>query len=214
MPARQGRVVATWDGQSAAGGYVPDGSYRARIKLGYRTIYMPNRIHVDSTPPVVRLLGVTPRVLQPGKTLKVRYAVNEPANVVVFLNGKLALRGRSMRPKWKLEWEPRVGPGRYEVTVTARDVAGNLSDASRAVTVVSPLRLETQTVRATAKSRFAIRLRSDGRRYRWRIGPRRGASKATTLRLRSPEKTGLYTLVITQDGLAHRVPLIVSPAKR
>ncbi len=214
VAAKKGRVVATWDGLSGDGGSAPDGSYRARIQLGYRTIYMPNRIHVDTTPPVVRLGSVSPRVLEPGKPVKVRYSVSEPANVVVYLNGKLALRGRSMRTKWKLQWEPRVGPGRYAVTVTARDVAGNLSNVSKAVTVVAPLRLQTQTVQAVAKSRFAVRLRSNGRRYRWSIGPRHGTSRARQLRLRAPRKAGRYTVVITQDGLAHKVVLVVSPRKR
>jgi hypothetical protein len=98
--------------------------------------------------------------------------------------------------------------------VTARDVAGNLSNVSRAVTVVAPLSLETQTVQAVAKSRFAVRLRSDGRPYRWRLGPRHGTSRARTLRLRAPGKAGRYTVVIMQDGLAHRVKLVVTPAKR
>ena len=213
LAAKKGRIVATWDGQTGDGGSAPDGSYRARIQLGYRTIYMPNRIHVDTTPPVVRLVSVSPRVLEPGRPVKVRYSISEPANVVVYLNGRLALRGRSLRTKWKLQWGPRVKPGRYAVTVTARDVAGNLSNVSRAVMVVAPLRLETQTMRAVAKSRFAIRLRSDGRPYRWTLGPRHGTSRARTLRLRAPGNAGRYTVVITQDGLSHRVRLVVTAAK-
>ena len=99
--------------------------------------------------------------------------------------------------------------------MTARDAAGNLSNASRPVTVVAPLALLTkQTVRAVAQSRFAVRLRSDGRRIGGAIGPRHGTSSARQLRLRAPEKAGRYRLVITQDGLAHRVTLVASPAKR
>ena len=80
---KRGPVVATWDGQSEAGTVVPDGAYQGRIHLDYRTIFMPNRIHVDTTPPVVRLVGVTPHVVRPGKAVKVRYVVNEPARVIV-----------------------------------------------------------------------------------------------------------------------------------
>jgi hypothetical protein len=212
---KKGRVVATWDGQSEAGAVVPDGAYQARIQLDYRTIFMPNRIHVDTTPPVVRLLNVTPHVVEHGKAVKVRYAVDEPARVIVFLNGKLALRGRSSRLKWKLEWEPRVRPGRYSLTLTARDRAGNLSNASRAALLVAPLRLVTHSVRAVAGSRFAVRLRSDGRAYRWRIGERSGSASARKLRLRAPERPGRYKVVITQDGLEHVIVLVVSrPANR
>jgi hypothetical protein len=211
---KKGQVAATWDGRSVAGGEAPDGTYRVRIQLGYRTIYMPNRIHVDTTPPVVRLLSVTPHVLEPGKALKVRYTVNEPAGVIVFFNGKLALRGHSMRTKWKLQWEPHAKPGKYDVTLTARDLAGNLSNVSRAVTVVAPLRLDTHTVRAAARARFVVKLLSDGRSYRWRIGRRNGSGSARRLRLRAPEKPGHYRLVITQDGLAHVVTVVVPPAAK
>jgi hypothetical protein len=209
---KQGRVAATWDGQSEAGAVVPDGAYQARIQLDYRTIFMPNRIHVDTTPPVVKLLSVTPHVLEPGKAVRVRYVLDEPARVIVFLNGKLALRGRSMRTKWKLEWEPRVKPGKYDVTLTARDRAGNLSNASRSVVVIAPLRLVTHRVRAVAGSRFAVRLRSDGRAYRWSIGARAGSGSARRLRLRAPARPGRYRLVITQDGLRHVVTLVVPRA--
>jgi hypothetical protein len=49
------------------------------VDLGYRTIYMPNRIHVDATAAVVKLRHVGPRILEPGSRLKVRYLLNEPA---------------------------------------------------------------------------------------------------------------------------------------
>ena len=113
VAAKKGRVVATWDGQSGEGGSAPDGSYRARIQLGYRTIYMPNRIHVDTTPPVVRLrerLAARPPAGQ-GR-LKVRYLA-ERAGERVRLPERQARRcaaGRS-RLKWKLEWEPCVRAG-------------------------------------------------------------------------------------------------------
>jgi hypothetical protein len=206
---KKGRVRATWDGQSQAGAVVPDGAYQARVQLDYRTIFMPNRIHVDTTPPVVQLLSATPHVLEPGKALRVRYAVDEPASVIVYFNGKVALLGHSMRTRWKLQWEPPVKPGRYDVTLTARDRAGNLSNASRAIAIVAPLRLVTHRVRAAAGSRFAVRLRSDGRRYRWSIARRSGSARARTLRLRAPRVPGRYKLVITQDGLRHVVNVVV-----
>ena len=213
VAAKKGRVVATWDGQSGAGGSAPDGSYRARIQLGYRTIYMPNRIHVDTTPPVVKLRNVGPRILQPRSRLKVRYLLNEPARVSVYLDGRRVVLGRSSRLKWKVDWPVRARPGKHRVAVTARDAAGNLSNVTRPVVVIVPLRVLTKQMTMHPRRRFAVRLRSDGRRYRWSIGLRNGTSRARKLRLRAPEKAGRYRLVITQDGIAHTVKLVVVPAK-
>jgi len=214
VAAKNGPIVATWDGQSGEGGSAPDGSYRARIQLGYRTIDMPNRIHIDTTPPLVKLRDVAPRILQPASRLKVRYLLNEPARVSVYLNGRRVVLGRSSRLKWKVDWPVRARPGKYRVTVTARDAAGNLSNATRPVAVVVPLEVLTKHVTAHPRARFAVRVRSDGRRYRWTIGPRDGASSAGKLRLRAPKKPGRYRLVITQDGLAHTVKVVVVPTKR
>jgi hypothetical protein len=207
---KKGRVVATWDGQSGAGGFAPDGSYRARIQLGYRTIYMPNRIHVDTTPPVVKLRNVGPRILQPRSRLKVRYLLNEPARVSVYLDGRRVVLGRSSRLKWKVDWPVRARPGKHRVTVTARDAAGNLSNATRPVVVVVPLRVLTKRVTVRPSQRFAVRIQDDARAYFWRLGPGRGFASSRSLRLRAPKRPGHYRLVIRQDHVAHAVPVVVT----
>ena len=133
---------------------------------------MPNRLRVDATPPVVKVRHIGPHVVEPGARLKVRYLLNEPARVYVFLNGKRVVLGRSTRLKWKVEWPVRGRPGKYRVTLAARDVAGNLSDASRAVTIVIPLRVLTPRVEVAAGKRFAVRLATDGRAYHWELAKR------------------------------------------
>ncbi len=207
---KRGRVTATWDGRDEAGAVVPDGAYRARVDLDYRTIFMPNRIHVDATPPVVSLRHVGPHFIEAGERLKVRYRVNEPARVSVFLNGKRVLLGRSTRLKWKVEWRVHGRPGRYLLTVTARDVAGNLSSATQPVVVIIPLRVLTHDVATRPGARFTVRVRSDGRAYFWHLGRRRGFASTRTLRLRAPKRPGRYRLVIRQDKLAHVVPVVVT----
>ncbi len=207
----KGSVTASWDGRDEAGSVVTDGNYLPRVHLRHRTILMQNRIRVDTTPPVLRLRQVGPRVVEPGKRLKVRYLVSEPARIRVFLNGRRVVRGRSTRLKWKVEWEVRGRPGRYRLTVAARDVAGNLSRASRAVTIVIPLRLLTRRVRVAAGSKFSTRVVSDGRAYHWKLGHRSGFASARRLVLRAPQSPGRYRLVIRQDKLAHLVPVVVTP---
>jgi hypothetical protein len=95
------------------------------------------------------------------------------------------------------------------LTVAARDVAGNLSSATRPLTVVLPLRVQAERIRVAVGSRFAVRVVSDGRAYHWRLGKRSGFSGARRLVLRAPSKPGRYTLLIRQDRVPHRVLVLV-----
>jgi len=211
---RPGGFSASWDGRDEDGAVVPDGVYRPLVHLRHRTILMPNGIRVDTTPPRVRLRSVSPRVLAPGKHLRVRYVLNEPAHVDVFLDGRRIVVGRSTRQRWKVEWPARGRPGVYHVTVAARDVAGNLSDATRPVLVVIPLRVLTRSVRARPGNRFVVRVVPAGHRaYRWRLGGRAGLSSRRRLVVPAPKRAGRYVLVIRQDGLAHRVPVVVAKGR-
>jgi hypothetical protein len=207
---KKGPVTASWDGRDEAGSVVSDGDYLPRVHLRHRTILMQNRIRVDTTPPVLRLRHVGPRVVDPGKQLKVRYLVSEPARVRVFLNGRRVLVGRSTRLKWKVEWQVRGRPGKYRLTAAARDIAGNLSRATRGVTIVIPLRLLTRRVRTAVGSKFTVRVVSDGRAYHWKLGQRSGFASARRLVLRAPRSPGRYGLVIRQDKLAHLVQVVVT----
>ncbi len=210
---KRGRVATTWDGRDEDGAVVPDGAYRTRVDLGYRTIYMPNPIRVDATPPVVKLRHVGPRILEPGTRLKVRYLLNEPARVSVYVDGRRVLLGRSSRLKWKVEWPARARPGKHRLTVTARDTAGNLSDATRPVVVIVPLRVLTTRVSVRPRERFAVRIQDDERAYYWRLGGNGGFASSSVLRLRAPKRAGHYRLVIRQDRVAHVVPIVVTPRR-
>ena len=211
MERRRGGFSATWDGRDVDGAVVPDGVYRPLVHLRHRTILMPNRIRVDTTPPQVRLRSLGPRVLGPGKRLRVRYLLDEPARVYVFLNGRRVVLGRSTRQRWKVEWPARGRPGAYRVTVAARDLAGNLSDATRPLTVVIPLIVVTKSVNVAPGKRFTVRFVTDRRRaYTWKLGRRQGPSRARRLVLRAPKRAGRYALVISQDGLTHRVAVTVT----
>jgi hypothetical protein len=207
---QRGPVETSWDGRDDDGAVVPDGPYRTRVDLGYRTIVMPNRINVDTTAPVLKLRTIGPRVLRPGSRLKVRYLLDEPARVSVFLDGRRVLLGLSSRLKWKVEWPVRARPGRHGVTVTARDAAGNLSNATRPVVVVVPLRVLTKQVTVRPRERFVVRVQGDARAYFWRLGGNGGLASSSVLRLRAPKRAGRYRLVIRQDRIAHVVPVVVA----
>ena len=122
---------------------------------------MPNRIRVDATPPVVKLRHVGPRILEPGSAAQGALPA-ERAGARLRLPRRQARRARrSSRLKWKVEWPVRARPGKHRVTVTARDIAGNLSDATRPVVVVVPLRVLTHAgERAASRERFSCASRT------------------------------------------------------
>src|SRR5262249_7516556 len=157
-----------------------------------------------------RLRSVRPRVLEPGRVLRVRYRVSEPARVSLFLNGRRIVLGRSTRRNWKVEWRAHGVPGKYRLTADARDVPGNVSTATRPSQILIPLQVLTSRVVAQPGSKVVVRLRTDGRAYVWRLRKRRGFAVAERLVLSAPAKTGRYTLVIRQDKIEHRVPLVVT----
>jgi hypothetical protein len=96
------------------------------------------------------------------------------------------------------------------LTVTARDAAGNLSNATRPVIVIVPLRVLTRHVTVRPGQRFAVRIQDDGRAYFWRLGRNGGFASSRSLRLRAPKRPGHYRLVIRQDKVAHVVPVVVT----
>src|SRR5262249_37904464 len=206
----KGPGAGTWDGRNDAGAVVPDGTYRPRVHLRHRTILMPNPIRVDTKAPALRLRSVRPRVLEPGHVLRVRYRVSEPARVSLFLNGRRVVLGRSTHQTWKVEWRAHGAPGKSRLTADARDVPGNVSAATRPVEILIPLQVLTPRLVARPRSRFVVRLRTDGRAYAWLLQKRRGFAVAERLVLTAPKQAGRYTLVIRQDKIEHRVPLVVA----
>ena len=82
---------------------------------------------------------------------------------------------------------------------------------TRPVVVVIPLRVVTRSVRTRPGKRFVVGIVPAGRRaYHWQLGKTRGFASARRLVVRAPRKAGRYALVIRQDGLAHRVLVVVS----
>ena len=68
----------------------------------------------------------------------------------------------------------------------------------------------TKSVRVAPGKRFTVRLVTDRRRaYTWKLGKQQGSSRARRLVLRAPKRAGRYALVISQDGLTHRVAVTV-----
>jgi hypothetical protein len=220
--AQRGRVEIVWDGRDDAGAVVPEGTYRARVRLlrGRRTITLPNPIRVDVTPPVVERFSVAPRVFSPdGDGLRdavvVRYRISEPARVALYVDGARQVLKRGTQAEGRIRWpglvdgEP-VGRGVVALRVGATDIAGNVGARSaEGRVVVRFVALGRERIEAVAGRSFAVLVLSDARRVRWRLGERSGVVRPGTLRLRAPALPGRYALVVTANGHADRSVVLV-----
>jgi FlgD Ig-like domain len=133
----------TWDGKSRAGEVAADGSYQVRVRVAdVRTIDIPDRMHLDTTPPAARIVSVRPPSLVRSRTERVvvRYRLSERGTPILYANGRRATVGSRVRPRGRLDWYARrngrpLPPGRYRLTVAATDEAGNRGRPSRPVDV-------------------------------------------------------------------------------
>ena len=91
------RVTFRWDGRTN-GGVAPNGSvYRPQVHLsnGRRTILMPSKITIDSSPPKVVSASDGGGILIAGaRGLPIRYVLGEHAQVSVYVRGRRVLIGR------------------------------------------------------------------------------------------------------------------------
>ena len=220
-------VEFVWDGLDDEGGIIPEGTYRARVHLdrARKTIELPNDIVLDATKPVVQLTRVAPQTFSPdgdGRRDRVRvvYESSEPVKAFLFVNGKQRVESRFRRAKDKLEWFGKVGgksvpPGAYRLAVEGTDAAGNRSERTgEYVAHVRYITLARDVVVVRPAQRFAISVRTDAARYRWRFAGGRGESGAGTLKLRAPVKPGFYTLFVDANGHAAKATVAVRKVRR
>jgi hypothetical protein len=222
---RPGNFDVSWDGRGDGGKVQPDGVYMPRVHLSHehRTIVLPNPIRIDTEAPHVSVLGWIPRrrVLTPDKNfrherLEVRYRVSEPAHVILYVGGKRRYRSRSQQVTGTARWFGRVNgrgvrAGSYRVTLSARDLAGNLSPQVRVGTVfVRYVRLPHRVYRVKAGTRFGTHVLTDSPGVRWRLGKRGGTGRSRLI-IRAPQRPGRYRLTVgVGDHEAHAV-VIVGP---
>jgi hypothetical protein len=140
----KGRVRLSWDGRDDAGRVVPDGAYRVRVRLldERRTIAIPVDVNVDTTAPRVRVLGVSPTLVEYGGELRVRYRSNEPARPILSVDGTEVVRGELRRAGRRMLVWPAVvagtplAAGIHTVSLAVQDRAGNVSTPTAPVTIL------------------------------------------------------------------------------
>jgi hypothetical protein len=207
-----GKHRFVWNGRTEAGQLAPDGTYRVRVELAGkgRTINLPNLIVLDTVPPKLSVRHARPSVFSPDSdghvdSVSVRYHVSEPAHAVLFVDGRLRVRGRFQPLSGALHWYGiidgrSVKPGRYRITLAARDLAGNLSNSGAAGTVLVRYVKIVPAVRSVRAGKlFKVHIATDAKAVSWKLNKRHGHS-STPLVLRAPAAPGRYVLTVSVRG--------------
>jgi hypothetical protein len=134
-----GIVVFVWNGRDARGRSAHDGEYRPQVTLDNGQVKtLPVVIQVDSAAPSTALVSYRPRVLRRRAKPRVviGYRVNEPAHVLLYVNGRRELVGGAKALRSQVEWFARrngrrLRRGRYRLQLAAVDLAGNVGLRSR-----------------------------------------------------------------------------------
>jgi hypothetical protein len=224
----RGRVRFTWDGRNDAGAVVPDGRYRLSLYLAAddRTIVVPTPIRVDTTPPRVRLLSATPRVISPdgdgrADRVRFRYRASEGSSPAVHVNGREIVRGRFWRRgPGRVRWGGRmagtaVRPGTYAAWIVAADAAGNLSAPSVEVTIrVRYVELIGVPRRVRRGTLLRFRVDADAQQVlvRFDRGEREGRVRRVRpglVTVRAPKRRGRFVVVAVAGQHADEASLRV-----
>lgn len=218
----QGPVSIEWDGRDDAGAVLPEGDYQPRVRLreARQTITLPNPITIDVTPPTLEGVSLRPTVFSPdgdrrNDLVTVRYRLSEPGRGELFVDGTRRWLTRFPRTEETIRWTGKVDgrslrQGTYSVQLAAFDRAGNRAErtAPRRVTV-RYIALGRRSISVGAGAQLAVRVSSDARRLRWRLGERSGFATPGTLRLRAPLQPGRFTLTLSANGHAARAAVFV-----
>jgi hypothetical protein len=137
----RGTVTKHWGGR-AASGLLPDGPYRLHVHLkrSDATIEIPTVFRLDSTPPSLAHVSVAPHVLTRGGRVVIRYATDEPGQVILRVDGRRAVVTRKRVRARPFTWDGTVGGqpvavGVHVLRLRAVDLVGNRSEPSRALRV-------------------------------------------------------------------------------
>lgn len=223
----RGPVEVEWDGRDDEGRLVPEGEYLPRVRLreDRRTITLPNPIRIDVTPPRIRDVGFSPAVFSPdgdrrADRVTFDYRVSEPAKLRVYVGERRRIRALFARSEDAITWNGRsagrsLPAGTYPVRLEFEDPAGNVaSQVLRRPLVVRYVALGRNRITVAAGSRFALRVSSDARTVRWRLGGRSGVVRPGTLRIRAPLQKGQFTLTVTANGHTARAAVFVREQPR
>jgi hypothetical protein len=216
-----GALQFIWNGRGDNREVVPDGVYRPRVHLAdaHKTIVLPNAITMDATPPFIRLVSVTPRVISPDGDsvrdhVRIQYQTNELARAQLYVDGEPRTLVYRFLRAGKIDWPQgpqRLSPGRHLLRLRALDRATNLGPASRALPVfVRYIELRPHALRVKTGRRFGFRVLTDAKRYSVHLGSLHARRGGKLLILRAPAP-GRYVLRVNEHGHVARAIVTVTP---
>jgi hypothetical protein len=220
---------------------------RVGLRHAGRSVVSPRRLFVDTDPPSPVVRYVSPDSISPdgaggGEQARLRFdgPTRVPPILLVYRTDtavpRLVARRKGRSGSNSLSWDGRVGPeggdrgaasGNYVLVVRVQDAAGNVGPRGLPptrrrfgghpgvrvsyVSAVAPI----EPVRAGSRARFVVR--TDGRRYLWRVrrlgssrSLARGRSRRTRLAVRIPRgRSGLFFLELRVAGRRYRTPFAV-----
>jgi hypothetical protein len=218
------RLNLVWNGVTASGLLVPDGTYMPVVKLlrSHRTITLPSEIALDTTPPKITVKKPQYPIISPDgdghhDSFTFRYTLSEPAHAILLVRGVQLLLTRTSKETGELTWNGRLPggararPGRYVLSVAARDTAGNRANGYPfAIAQVRYLTLARKRVVVPPGGRFALRVSTDAPTVRWQLNGRHGVLPRGTLHLRAPKSSGVFNLYVFAGTHVARTTVVVA----
>ena len=217
-----GNLQFTWNGRADNGEVVPDGTYRPRVHLAnaHKTIVLPNPIRMDASPPIIKLVSVTPGSFSPNGDLvndfiRVQYLTNEKSRALLYVDGDPKTRVKRYLRTGKIDWGGKAArylkPGRHLIRLQALDLATNLGRPSRALPVfVHYLELRPRAVQVKTGRRFGFRVITDAKSYAVHLGSLHARRSGRLLTLRAPAP-GHYVLRVAVRGHVVKARVTVTP---
>ena len=217
-----GNLQFTWNGRADNGEVVPDGTYRPRVHLANarKTIVLPNPIRMDASPPIIKLVSVTPGSFSPNGDfvndfIRVQYLTNEKSRALLYVDGDPKTRVKRYLRTGKIDWGGKAArylkPGRHLIRLQALDLATNLGRPSRALPVfVHYLELRPRAVQVKTGRRFGFRVITDAKSYAVHLGSLHARRSGRLLTLRAPAP-GHYVLRVAVRGHVVKARVTVTP---
>ncbi|HEY2353667.1 MAG TPA: hypothetical protein VGH79_02045 [Gaiellaceae bacterium] len=217
-------VTFYWDGNTTNGLATNGSKYQPKVHLANarRTILMPNKIEVDTSPPAVVSASTTSGNLirGSGHPVVIRYVFPESAYASVYIDGHRVLLSRQRRKSDEVKWNGKAGgkllpAGRYVLDVAAVDRAGNETPPAErkpVVVVIRDIALGALPTRVAPGKKFTVTVRTRAPKYTWRFAGKHGSGKSKQLSLRAPAHRGRYRLVVTENGRATTAIVTVGKA--
>jgi hypothetical protein len=211
----KGEVDLAFTGIAPNGLTLPDGEYTPVIRLlpqHWQIVLPDTQILLDTKAPVIKAVLPKPRTrvayISPDgdghhDRYRVGYTLSEPAHAILYVRYTKVETTYRKPLTGTLTWNGYLHhraarPGRYVLSLTAVDAAGNRAKVTPfAIVYVRYISLARTRIDVRHGRRFSLRVARDAPTVSWILNGRHGTSSRTVLLLRAPKKPGRYKLYVT-----------------